>query len=535
MNLTENIYTIATETPNRKLFVDRNNLTYGEFCNIVDGYAAYFCHKGIKAGTRCIVLIAPSVNMFAVSFALFRMGAIPVMIDSGMGVGPMVKALDMSEAEFVIAMPGAMLIKVLFPHKLKTVQRWVTVCNKHNGKVGIAPFHKLKKTCGYPIYEPTPDDLSAIFFTSGSTGAAKGVIYRQSQLESQLKILKEQFHYTHGERDLCTFPLIGFFAISLGLSVALARMDMTNPATLNPKRIIRDLDKNECTLMFCSPMVLRKLTLFVEIKDIHIKSLRHLHLAGAAVDPDLVKRFKKHLHNKAQINTPYGATEALPVTTINDKELAITSQSSIGNGVCVGKPIKGIEIKIIPVDDNPIININKTRELKHNEVGEVMVLGDNVTQEYLANSKAEEFSKVFDNETGKFWHRMGDLGYRDENNFIWIVGRKNHRVETYDRTFYTLPVEQIFNKHIDVERSALVSVIINNKTIPVICCELKRRHRSKQKIKEELVKLAGDYTVTKGLSAILFHKHLPVDPRHNAKIFREKLTVWAQQKAKRYW
>ena len=130
---------------------------------------------------------------------------------------------------------------------------------------------------------------------------------------------------------------------------------------------------------------------------------------------------------------------------------------------------------------------------------------------------------------------MGDLGYRDENKFIWIVGRKNHRVETNDRTFYTLPVEQIFNTHKDIERSALVGVMLNKNTIPIICCELKKGHRRKQKIKEELRKLAGEYAETNGITKILFHKKLPVDSRHNAKIFREKLTVWAQQKAKRYW
>jgi acyl-CoA synthetase (AMP-forming)/AMP-acid ligase II len=534
MNLTEHIFRIANESPDRKLFIDGNDTSFGEFCHIIDGYGALFGKCGVVAGSKCIVLISPSVNMFAVSFALFRMGAVPVMIDPGMGIKAMVRALDKVEAGFVIGMPKTLLIKLLFPAKLKSVSKWIYVPYSRNATYGFSLISNSLPQGKCPVSIPGPKDIAAIFFTSGSTGAAKGVIYQQSQLESQMKILEKHFSYTSNERDLCTFPLIGFFAISRGLSIALARMDMSRPSTMNPSKVIEDLNHHKSTLMFCSPMVLSKLTEYVEKKKITIKTLKHLHIAGAAVNPELIRRFKNHLPQNAIINTPYGATEALPIASISDNEVLDISTNSTGKGVCVGKALERISIKIIAVDDGSISLIEETREVDQGSIGEIMVSGENVTQAYLSNKEANDMHKVFDEKRAKYWHRMGDLGYLDKEQNIWIVGRKAHRIETGNRIYYTLPVEQVFNTHKDVERSALVGIHNHNNVIPVICIELKMRSLPKPKIRKELKNLAEKYSVTEGIKIFLFHKQLPVDPRHNAKIFREKLTVWAQQKAKRY-
>ena len=99
---------------------------------------------------------------------------------------------------------------------------------------------------------------------------------------------------------------------------------------------------------------------------------------------------------------------------------------------------------------------------------------------------------------------------------------------------FTIPCEGIFNKHPDVSRSALVGIGKPPKQKPVICIELKigEKRKSKKKVKEELLKLAGGSVLTEDIDIILFNKAFPVDIRHNSKIFREKLAVWAQKQIK---
>ncbi|MBW2011102.1 MAG: peptide synthase, partial [Deltaproteobacteria bacterium] len=123
---------------------------------------------------------------------------------------------------------------------------------------------------------------------------------------------------------------------------------------------------------------------------------------------------------------------------------------------------------------------------------------------------------------------------------IWFCGRKSHRVVTKSGALFTIPCEAIFNNHPDVFRSALVGVNSVSKEkseqIPVICIEVEGGGKCKdeEKLEEELFELAKTNVMTENIEIILFHKSFPVDIRHNSKIFREKLTLWAEKQLKAY-
>jgi acyl-coenzyme A synthetase/AMP-(fatty) acid ligase len=124
---------------------------------------------------------------------------------------------------------------------------------------------------------------------------------------------------------------------------------------------------------------------------------------------------------------------------------------------------------------------------------------------------------------------MGDLGYIDDRGRIWFCGRKSHRVALPDETLYTIPCEAIFNTHPDVYRSALVGVRRGAETVPAICIEPARRlsRVGRERIRGELLERGAGFPHTRRIRTILFHPSFPVDIRHNSKIFREKLAVWA--------
>jgi acyl-coenzyme A synthetase/AMP-(fatty) acid ligase len=130
---------------------------------------------------------------------------------------------------------------------------------------------------------------------------------------------------------------------------------------------------------------------------------------------------------------------------------------------------------------------------------------------------------------------MGDVGRFDEKGRLWFCGRKSHRVESSDKTFFTIPCERIFNQHPKVFRTALVGVGKNGNQIPVICIELEKgiKELNASTLIDELKEIGAKYPHTAEIENFLLHPGFPVDIRHNAKIGREILSEWAADTLKR--
>jgi len=240
---------------------------------------------------------------------------------------------------------------------------------------------------------------------------------------------------------------------------------------------------------------------------------------------------KKIVPTDAKVHTPYGATESLPIVSIEGNEIIDTTfaKTREGRGTCVGRALPGIEILIIQLSDNVIENFNDVEQLPENSIGEIIVRGRVVTRAYMENPEETALSKIYDKES--FWHRMGDLGYIDSEGRLWFCGRKAHRVDTKEIVYYSIPCEAIVNEHPKVYRSALVGVKnYDAATVPVLIIEPIKGASFGEDLLTEVKTLAANSTLTNEINNFLIHRDFPVDIRHNAKIFREKLAIWAQKK-----
>ena len=562
-NITRFLYDFSSLHPDKPALLHPFRVTFRELCRLTDAYAAGFSRSGISKGCRIVVLIRPGIDLFAVVFALLRIGAIPVLIDPGMGIRAMVRVLSAVKAEAFAGTTKAHWLRLLFPHAFQTIRVAVsTGMPLFRGDGSIQKYRKSRNS-SYTLSLSAPDDVAAVFFTSGSTGPAKAVVYSNAMVEAQMQYLLSHFRYSPDDIDLCTFPLIGLLVINLGLSIVLADMDMTHPAALKPWKLLANIRQYGCTTMFCSPMVLKKLSGYAKAHSLKIDSLQKVFTAGAPVPPGLLHDFKRLLPAGAVIHTPYGSTEALSVTDATDVELwqAYGDTNGYLQGTCIGRPLDGIRLRLIPVSDDAIENMEGVKEVNPGEVGEITVYGPNVTQNYLHNDAANRLSKIREGDLPFLWHRTGDLGRRDPAGRLWFCGRKSQRVITLTRVYFTIPCEVVFNQHPAVERSALVGIrtpasgehaflrhgrihprrkrktesggLTDTGSVPVVCIEMKRGFKKSELLRNELVALARENEVTSGIDLILFHKKFPVDPRHNAKIFREKLAVWAQKRTKK--
>jgi acyl-CoA synthetase (AMP-forming)/AMP-acid ligase II len=230
-----------------------------------------------------------------------------------------------------------------------------------------------------------------------------------------------------------------------------------------------------------------------------------------------------------QVFTPYGATESLPVANIGSDTILRETRflTDQGKGVCVGHPVPEMDVRVIPITDEPIPSFDESTVLPPGEIGEFAVSGPVVTAEYFGRPQATELAKMRD-AAGRLWHRMGDVGYLDENGRLWFCGRKSHRVVTSEGTLFTIPCEAVFNTVPGIFRTALVGSKRNGVTYPVICYELDGSvNRPEAEIERDLVAIGQRYEHTRRIEVFLeYPRDFPVDIRHNAKIFREKLAKW---------
>lgn len=508
-------------------------LTFRELDQESNRIATGLGRIGIVRGMRTALLVPPSPELFALTFALFKVGAVPVFIDPGIGARNMKGCLAEAEPEAFIGIPKAHLARKLLGWGRPSIRITVVVgggpmwggiplATVRSREIGDLPFAPADTLC---------DDQAAILFTSGSTGPPKGAIYTHGTFAAQVDALREMYDIRPGEIDLPTFPLFALFAPALGMTALIPQMDFTRPGTVDPRRILGPAAEYSATTMFGSPALLNRVGRYAARHGVKLSGLKRVISAGAPVPAAVLERFAAMLPPDAEIFTPYGATEALPVSSIGSREVlgktgAMTGE---GHGVCVGLPVKGITLAIIPISDTPVEAWSDDLALHTWEVGEIAVRGPQVSRAYLNRPEATRLAKIPD-PAGGVWHRMGDVGYLDADGRIWFCGRKAHRVVTSKAVLYTIPVEGVFNTHPAVFRTALVGLGRVGSQKPVLCVELETKTPKveQDRIRRELLELGSRYPHTKNISEILFHPAFPVDIRHNAKIFREKLAVWAQ-------
>lgn len=493
---------------------------------------------GIKKGVRTALMVKPGLEFFTLTFALFKLGAVPVLIDPGMGLKNLKTCLSEAEPEAFIGIPQAHIARLLLGWGKGTLRILLTVGRNlfWGGSTLEKVSEQIPEDSSYNMAETREDDRAAILFTSGSTGIPKGAVYSHGNFAAQVEMLKELYNITPGEIDLPTFPLFALFAPALGMSSVIPEMDFTRPGSVDPVKIISAIERFKVTTMFGSPALINRVGLYGKQKGIKLPTLKRAISAGAPVPSVVMERFTEMLEGDAQIFTPYGATEALPVCSIGSREiLEKTKQlTDEGKGVCVGKPVEGIELEIIKISDKPVGKLSDDLKVGPGEIGEIIVKGPQVTKGYYKRFESTQLAKIEDPADGGFFHRMGDLGYMDDEGRIWFCGRKSHRVGTANGELYTIPCEAIFNTHRDVFRTALVGVGRPGNMEPVLCVETEKGLANSEhgRISNELLEIGGEYEITRNIRTILFHPAFPVDIRHNAKIFREKLAIWAGEKIK---
>ncbi|HET6396788.1 MAG TPA: fatty acid CoA ligase family protein [Pseudoxanthomonas sp.] len=494
-----------------------------------DAIAAGLARHGIGRGVRTVVMVRPSPEFFLLMFALFKAGAVPVLVDPGIDRRALRQCLDEARAEAFVGIPLAHAARLLLGWA-RSARRLVTVGRRWGwGGTTLARVERDGAGAGPQLADTAPDEVAAIVFTSGSTGVPKGVVYRHRHFVAQIELMRRAFGIEPGGVDLPTFPPFALFDPALGLTSVIPDMDPTRPANADPVRLHDAIARFGVTQLFGSPALMRVLA----DHGAPLPGVRRATSAGAPVPPEVVEKIRALLPADAQFWTPYGATECLPVAVIEGRELQGTrAATEAGAGTCVGRPVPPNEVRIIAIDDAPIADWSGARELPPGEVGEITVAGPTATDSYFNREAATRAAKIAERTADgsvRTVHRMGDVGYFDAQGRLWFCGRKTQRVEAADGPLYTEQVEPVFNAHPQVRRTALVGVGARGAQRPVLCVELGEDVPAAEfpRIEAELRALGARHRHTARIERFLRHPRFPVDIRHNAKIGRETLAAWA--------
>lgn len=537
VNIAGHLPEMARQQPETAAIIfprDNRRLSFKELDALSDRIAHGLVRCGIDQGVRTALMVPPGPEFFALTFALFKVGAVPVLIDPGLGIKNLKRCLAEAEPRAFIGIPKAHAARLVFGWGKETVKTLITVGNRLFWKgTTLDTLIKEQTSAPFAMARTERDETAAILFTSGSTGPPKGAVYSHGNFSAQVAALRNVYGIQPGEIDLPTFPLFALFAPALGMTAVIPEMDFTRPGSVNARKILATINRYNVTTMFGSPALINRVGRFGVKHEVRLPTLRRAISAGAPVPASVLERFTSLLNPGVEVFTPYGATEALPVCSIGSSEILNETRSitDAGGGVCVGRAVAGVQLEIISISDDPIAFWDDSLRVPTGKIGEIVVKGEQVTRRYYNRPEADQLAKIVDRVNGGFFHRMGDLGGRDEQGRIWFCGRKSHRVTTSEASLFTIPCEAVFNTHPDVLRTALVGVGKAGQQLPVLCVELEKgRTIDRDRVRNELLALASGHIHTQNITTILFHPAFPVDIRHNAKIFREKLAHWATVK-----
>jgi acyl-CoA synthetase (AMP-forming)/AMP-acid ligase II len=491
-------------------------IAYSALDAAVTAHARSLQMEGVRRGEIVLVMVPPGIPLITLFYALLRLGAVPVMIDPGMGFRAFLKCVETARAKTLVGIPKAHVARILFPRPFASIERRIVVGPSPMGVLGRRLRLPKNASPGAPVrVDLGPDDLAAVLFTSGSTGPAKGAEYSVANFFAQRDALQALYDFKPGEVDLAAFPLFSLFDAAFGMTSVIPDIDPARPAECRPEKIVEAIRRHRATSAFGSPAIWSRVAPWCRAHQVRLEGLKRVLMAGAPVPLRLVRALRSILPDDGDVHTPYGATESLPVASIPGREVeSLSARVEAGSGTCVGRPASTIDLRLIPIREEAIAAIEAEAVLAPGEVGEICVRGGVVTRAYHNRGDATAISKIG---TGKdTWHRMGDLGYLDPEGRLWFCGRKAEAVFTRNGPIFTDQIECRFSGDPLWPRVALIGIGPRGEAHPVLLIE----GRDDETIRSQARRISG-------IADVRFHPRFPVDRRHNAKIHRLDLAKWA--------
>ncbi|GAB3527076.1 alpha/beta fold hydrolase [Arthrobacter monumenti] len=546
---------------------DVRKLSWAELADRVSNLAAGLTAAGVKPGDRVNLLVPPGSDLTSLIYACLRIGAVIVVADAGLGAKGLSRAIKGAGPDYLVGIERGLTAARLFNwpgdrisvSDLPPARRRLLGVSHTLSEITARGAASLRAGAAEPQV-PAADDEAAILFTSGSTGPAKGVVYTHRQLSAMRDAVAGTYGLTAGTALVAGFAPFALLGPALGATTVTPDMDVTAPKTLSAKALAEAAAAVDATAVFASPSALRNvLDTAVELEAGNRNALAKVNLllsAGAPIAEALLDELTGLLPN-ASLHTPYGMTEALPITDIDlegirgarldagnaspatESDNVTPPLDGAGNGVCVGTPVEGAKICVSPLDGSGAATGDLTTE--SGVTGEILVSAPHVKSHYDRLWATEQISSQ-----NPGWHRTGDVGHLDSKGRLWVEGRLGHIITTAQGVVTPVALEQSIETADGVGRAAVVGVgpsgaqvlVAIVETVPpagqpavagtVLAASVRQAVAQAAAAVRQAV-AREEASVSPGLAAVVVVPELPTDIRHNAKIDRARLAEWASK------
>ncbi|MFF2245821.1 alpha/beta fold hydrolase [Arthrobacter sp. NPDC058130] len=518
------------------------SLSWRELEQNITALAAGLQEAGVGHGTRVSLMVPPGVDLTVVLYACLRLGAVVVVADAGLGTRGLSRAVKGATPDYLIGIDRALAAasvlgwsgRRISVRDLPAARRRLLGVETSLSALGRRGANLTPELPGRgPAPAPDPDADAAVLFTSGSTGPAKGVLYTHRQLAAMRDTVSATLGIRPGARLVAGFAPFALLGPALGAVSVTPAMDVTVPRTLTARALADAAAAIDATVIFASPAALRNVLATRDgLSRAGREALERVELllsAGAPVPEPLLAEVQRLLP-RASLHTPYGMTEALPVTDISleqiraaEADAAAGTVAGSGNGVCVGRPVHGARVAVVPLaaDGTAPGNCPVTEP---GVTGEILVSAPHVKEAYdrLWLTQRESARTAG-------WHRTGDVGHFDAAGRLWVEGRLAHIVTAPGTVVTPVGAEQAIERLDDVGLTAVVGVGPSGTQAVVAVVETVPPARRAGPAAPLLAGRVRDAARQAGVSvsAVLAVPSQPTDIRHNAKIDRTRLSRWA--------
>ena len=434
------------------LFVDDEKITYGDILVEVDKLAAFLADKGVKKGDKVALFLRNSPEFIYTIFAASKLGAIVVPINTFLKEDELTYILEDSGSSVLMA--SAIHDKVVNSSKASNLCRFI-VWEGENSAQGEQhyAFDEALKTELSVAHTPTAlEDTAVLIYTSGTTGKPKGAMLSHKNIFSNACSGEKTIKVKPKDRGIVFLPMFHSFTFTIAIMLPMyVGMSIVIIKSIQPFSNI------------FKQTLLKRVTLFFGIPDVYnalakaklpwyfmwFNNLRAFISGAAALQPKtldaMAKKFKR-----ATLLEGYGLSEASPAVSMNTFK-----KQKAGS---VGTALYGYEIKIVDEDMN---------EVHRGAIGDIIVKGDNVMQGYLNRPTATDETII------NGWLLTGDVGYMDDEGFLFIVDRKKDLIISKGINIYPRETEEVIDVFDAVGASAVIG--INDEKsgeVPVVYIEL---------------------------------------------------------------
>ncbi|MCI4668806.1 MAG: AMP-binding protein [Bacteroidia bacterium] len=477
--------------PQREAVIDKSGVsyTYGELWRMVSGAQAELKSRNIKKGSRVLVAIPMSVHLYALLLALFSLGAIAVFLDPWMKGKKMGEVIGDTKPDLMLISPRLRFLAYLIPGTRKIPDWWT---------VKEIPTSNLQLN----FTGVNDEDTALITFTSGTSGKPKGADRTFGFLSAQINALRDHLQRPTPQRDFTNFPIVGLANLGVGNTVIVPRINLMKIHKASSRSLKSNLKDTKASRLIVSPSLLTRVLASPNAMD----EVEEVFTGGAPIPFSLLQSCMSQ-YPELQVEAIFGSTEAEPVALTTFSEMQKKMEDPL-KGVYAGIPEKITQCKLLRGTEAPIDTCYfKNNECGPGEIGELLVSGQHVNKSYFENPEAFKKNKVVD-ENGQIWHRMGDMGYFDNQGALFLVGRLHRVINHNGKEYHPFPFEFFLERKLGLRDIGYIQDK-NNKILLFIG----KRKVSKASIMEAAKQ--ANYPLD---DVIFFKGSLPRDPRHQSKL-----------------